>query len=97
MGKPVGFWVNDYTYRLYDDRTHNTKQIAVMSIDGLPAEPEEMQDIVEEYKEQFAAECALMPNHVDMEISQQHELAPHLRSIEESKRRMRETGNRRYY
>ena len=97
MAEPVGMWVGPHTYRMYDSRTQTTKHIAIMSIDGLPSAPEEIADIVEEYKERFAAECAAMPDHQVMPKSQQHDFAPHLRDIEASNHRRYEVGHGKYW
>ena len=97
MSRPVGFWVNDYTFRMHDERTHTTRLVHVMPLDGGLPEPEEAQDVIEEYIERFEAELKEIPNHVDMPRDQQNEFAPHLRSIEDTNRRFSEVGHGRYW
>ena len=97
MVKPVGFWINDYTYRMYDERTHQTRMVHVMPLDGGVSEAEEAQDVVEEYIERFEDDLKKIPTHVNMARDQQREFGPHLRSIEETNRRFREVGHGRYW
>lgn len=92
----TGLWVNDYTYQMYDARTHRHRRVVVFARDGGLSEPEEVADIVAEYKERFAAELRETPNWQPMPREQQHELGPHLNEIKETKRRYRETNNHRY-
>ena len=93
----TGVWKNEYQYRMYDSRTHTSRLVFVCALDGGMSEPEEVEDVIAEYKERFVEELKDKPDWVRMPLDQQHELAPHLRAIEASKRKRRETGNPRYY
>jgi len=93
----TGFWVNAYTYQMHDARTARTRQVVVFARDGGASEVEEVADIVAEYKERFAEELEATPAHQLMPRSQQHELAPHLRAIEKTHKRVRETGHGKYW
>ena len=91
----TGVWVTPIQFRMTDARTHTTRMLF------LPQAPfmdlHEIEDLVEEGKEMFAEYLAGKADHQTMPRTQQHECGPHLRAIEASKRRRRETGNRRYY
>ena len=91
----TGFWVGTDQYRMYDERTKTTWLVMVPGADLL--DNNEVYDIVEEAKEQFAEQIKEKPTHQAMPIAQQHELAPHLRAIEETNRKVRETGHGRYF
>ena len=60
-------------------------------------EQAERDDLVDWGKEQFLAYLDGRPTRKVMPRSQQHEFGPHLRSIEESKRRFRQVGHGRYW
>ena len=91
----TGFWVGTDQYRMYDGRSHTTWLVMIPGAEYL--DMSEIEDMVEEAKEEFAEQVKERPTHQTMSPDQQHELAPHLRAIEESKQRLRETGNRRYF
>ena len=93
----TGLWVNDYQYRMYDPRTHETRLIFVIAADGGQSEPEEVADVVAEHRERFGADLLATPSHVPMPREQQNEFGPHLNAIAASRERRRETGNRRYF
>ena len=92
-----GFWLNDYTYQMYDARTHTRKKVVVMALDGGASEPEEVADVVAEYQETFEAECREGPDWQPMDRDQQHGLGPHLNEIKDARHRRQEVGHGRYW
>ena len=82
---------------MYNERTHTTREVVIPGADDSTIyDGAELEDATMAAMEQFALAVKDKPDWRPMPIDQQHELAPHLRSIEESKRRRKETSNPRY-
>jgi len=91
----VGVWVSPIQYRMTNARTSTVRMLFLPQAPMM--EPAEIEDLVGEGEEMFRDYLAGKATHQGMPKSQQHEFGPHLRAIEASKRRFRETGNRRYH
>lgn len=91
----MGVWVTPIQYRMTNPRTAAVRMLFLPQAAEL--DPHEIEDMVEEGKELFVEYLRSKGDHQTMPRSQQHDLGPHLQAIEASKRRVRETGNRRYH
>jgi len=91
----IGVWVSPIQYRMTNPRTATVRMLFLPQAPIM--EQAEIEDLVGEGEEMFRDYLAGKANHQAMPKSQQHEFGPHLRAIEASKRRLRETGNRRYH
>lgn len=90
-----GVWVTPIQFKMYDTRTHTTRMLFLPQAPIMAAA--EIEDLVEEGKEMFREYLQGKAAHQEMPRSQQHELGPHLISIEQSRRRVRDVGHGRYW
>ena len=88
-------WVSPIQYRMTNARTATVRMLFLPQAPMMG--PAEIEDLVGEGEEMFRDYLASKADHQVMPKTQQHEFGPHLRAIEASKRRFRETGNRRYH
>ncbi len=92
------FWVNGFTFQLYDARTNSKYQVVVPYAD----EPnfysvDELDDIIGHARERFERECKDKPTYQPMPKSQQHDMGATLQEIKEHRIRRIELGGPIYH
>ena len=97
--KVVGFWVGAEQYQMYHERSHTTRNVFVPGAnDPMIYDGAELEDAIYEAREHFAVEMAdRNKTYKPMTRDKQHELAPQLKEIEESKSRREDVGHGRYW
>ena len=94
----TGIWVTPIQYRMTDTRTHTTKMALIPGADDPTLyDAEELHEAVMYAEERFIEVLRDKPNWQQMPRETQHELGPHLKEIETSKRRRKEVGHGRYW